>query len=202
MTPRTNVQVLPPKASPGYRFGNRREFFLPSFRFFSGIGCLNIRGLTTSDMKNLETKIPAPVVAIAAGGIMKLYAWTAQVSIDPSPALAEVGIRLSQLSAVIALLAFASLGFARTTINPLDPSRASALVTRGIFRITRNPIYLSLLLLLVAYAVRLGSWIEWLVPALFAAYVTRFQIIPEERSLTEKFGAAFLAYKRRTRRWI
>ncbi len=156
----------------------------------------------TRDMKNLETKIPAPVVAMAAGGIMKLYAVSAQVPIDTSPVLAEIGIRLAQLSAAIALLAFASFGIARTTINPLDPSRASALVTAGIFRITRNPMYLSLLLLLIAYALRLGSWIEWLGPALFAWYVTRFQIIPEERILAVKFGAAFLAYRSRTRRWI
>lgn len=153
-------------------------------------------------MHKLETKIPAPFIAIAAGGMMKLYAHTAPVAIDTSPVLAEVGIRLAQLSAVIALLAFASFCIARTTINPLDPSRASSLVTGGIFRITRNPMYLSLLLLLIAYAVRLGSWVEWLGPVLFAAYVTRFQIIPEERILAAKFGAAFLAYKSRTRRWI
>lgn len=153
-------------------------------------------------MPNLETKIPAPVVAIAVGALMKLYASIAQVSLDASPLLAEIGIRLSQLSAVIALLAFASFGLARTTINPLDPSRASALVTGGIYRVSRNPMYLSLLLLLIAYALRLGSWVAWLGPALFAMYVTRFQIIPEERILEVKFGAAFLAYKSRTRRWI
>ena len=153
-------------------------------------------------MHKLETKIPAPFIAIAVGGMMKLYARSASVAIDASPVFAEVGIRLAQLSAVIALVAFASFYIARTTINPLDPSRASALVTGGIFRITRNPMYLSLLLLLVAYAIRLGSWVEWLGPVLFAAYVTRFQIIPEERILAAKFGAAFLAYKSRTRRWI
>jgi len=146
-------------------------------------------------MHRLETKIPAPFIAIAAGGMMKLYARTAPIAIDTSPMFAEVGIR-------IALLAFASFCIARTTINPLDPSRASALVTGGVFRITRNPMYLSLLLLLVAYAVRLGSWVEWLGPVLFAAYVTRFQIIPEERILAVKFGADFLVYKSRTRRWI
>lgn len=153
-------------------------------------------------MQNLETKIPAPVVAIAIGGIMKLYADIAHIPMDTSPLLAEIGIRLSQLSAVIALLAFASFGRARTTINPRDPSRASSLVTGGIYRITRNPMYLSLLLLLIAYALRLGSWGEWLGPVLFAVYVTRFQIIPEERILAVKFGAAFDAYKNRTRRWI
>ena len=153
-------------------------------------------------MQNLDTKIPAPVVAMATGGMMKLYASSARVPIDASPLLAEIGIRLAQLSAVVALLAFASFRLAKTTINPLDPSRASVLVTGGIFRITRNPMYLSLLMLLVAYALRLDSWVEWLGPVLFVTYVTRFQIIPEERILAVKFGAAFLAYKARTRRWL
>jgi protein-S-isoprenylcysteine O-methyltransferase Ste14 len=153
-------------------------------------------------MQRLITKTPAPVVAIAIGGIMKLYAYAANIPFDTSPVLAEVGIRLSQLSAVIALLAFVSFGLARTTINPLEPSRASTLLTGGIFRITRNPLCLSLLLLLIAYAVRLGSWAECLGPAFFAAYITRFQIIPEEKVLATKFGAAFLAYMSRTRRWI
>lgn len=153
-------------------------------------------------MQNLETKIPAPVVAMAAGGMMKLYAGLADVAIDASPLLAEIGIGIAQFSAIVAVLAFGSFWRARTTINPLDPSRASVLVTGGIFRVTRNPMYLSLLLLLVAYAVRLGSWVEWLGPAVFAAYVTRFQIVPEERILAAKFGTAFLAYKTRTRRWF
>lgn len=153
-------------------------------------------------MHNLETKIPAPVVAMAAGGMMKLYAGFADVAIDTSPLLAEIGIGIAQFSAIVALLAFAGFWRARTTINPLDPSRASVLVTGGIFRVTRNPMYLSLLLLLVAYAVRLGAWVEWLGPVVFAAYVTRFQIIPEERILAAKFGADFLAYKTRTRRWF
>ncbi len=156
----------------------------------------------TYAMKFLETKIPAPVIALAAGACMKLYALSAQVAIDASPLLAAAGIHMAQVSALIALLAFASFKLARTTINPLDPSRASALVTGGIFRITRNPMYLSLLLLLVAYAMRLDAWPAWLGPALFALYVTRFQIIPEERVLAVKFGPQFLAYKNRTRRWI
>lgn len=151
---------------------------------------------------NLEVKIPAPVVAAVLGGSMKLFAVATHVTIDGSPILAELGIGLAQLSALIALVAFATMARARTTINPFDPSRTSRLVTAGIFRLSRNPLYLSLLLLLVAYAIRLGSWIEWLGPVLFLAYVTRFQIIPEERSLGEKFGDVYAAYKHRTRRWI
>jgi protein-S-isoprenylcysteine O-methyltransferase Ste14 len=153
-------------------------------------------------VKQLETRVPAPVVALLLGALMKLYALLAPVPIDTSPLWAEVGIRLSQLSAALALVAFASFRVARTTINPLDPARASTLVTGGIFRLSRNPMYLSLLLLLVAYAVRLDSWVEWLGPVLFAVYVTRFQIIPEERILAVKFGEAYAAYRNRTRRWL
>jgi protein-S-isoprenylcysteine O-methyltransferase Ste14 len=153
-------------------------------------------------MQALETRIPPLALAIAIGGAMKLYAYACPLAIDTSPLLAVLGIGLAQLSAAIALVAFATFAHARTTINPLDPSRASSLVTYGIYRISRNPIYLSLLLLLIAYALRLASWLECLGPVLFVAYVTRFQIIPEEEILAQKFGAAFLAYKTRTRRWL
>lgn len=159
-------------------------------------------GLKPRTLWELETKIPAPVLAAIVAGVMKLYADAAMIPMDASPVLVDIGVRLSQLSGVIALLAFGSFAFARTTINPLDPSRASSLVTSGIYRITRNPMYLSLVLLLIAYAVRLGSLAEALGPVFFVAYVTRFQIVPEERVLEAKFGAAFLAYKTRTRRWI
>ena len=70
------------------------------------------------------------------------------------------------------------------------------------FRISRNPLSLSLLLLLVAYAVRLAAPAVWLGPILFVAYVTRFQIHPEERALQEKFGDAYRRYQTRTRRWL
>ena len=133
---------------------------------------------------------------------MKFYARTAGIAIDASPLMGQIGLRLAQLSGVVALIAFISFRLARTTINPLDPSRASTLVTQGIFRFTRNPMYLSLLMLLIAYALRLGAWMTWLGPLVFVAYVTRFQIIPEEKILTVKFGGDFLAYKTRTRRWI
>lgn len=153
-------------------------------------------------MPRMKTNIPAPIVAIAAGGTMWLYVYAAEIPLDASPLLAEIGTLIGQLSAAIALLALVSFGIARTTINPLDPSRASTLVTGGIFRFTRNPLCLSLLLLLISYATRLDSWIVWLGPVLFAVYITRFHIIPEESVLAAKFGAAFHAYKLRTRRWI
>lgn len=150
----------------------------------------------------LETKIPAPIIAAMLGAAMKLYALKFGVAIDPTRLRMLVGVGLSQASAVLALTAAATLWHARTTINPLDPGKTRQLVTGGVFRLSRNPIYLSLLMLLLAYAIRLDSPAVWLAPVAFVAYVTRFQIQPEERVLQAKFGEAFLAYRRRTRRWL
>jgi protein-S-isoprenylcysteine O-methyltransferase Ste14 len=153
-------------------------------------------------MSAFETKVPAPLVALIAGAGMFFYARVAYLSGDDSPLRTAVAVALAQLSGVIALAAMASFWRSRTTIDPFRPTRASVLVTDGAFRFSRNPMYLSLLLLLVAYALRLGSWAGWAGPLAFAVYVTRYQIVPEERALEARFGDSYLAYKRRTRRWL
>lgn len=162
------------------------------------------RGAATQGrlVRCLETKIPAPVVAAVAGAAMKSYAVAAGVAMDPSAWRMYTGVAIAQASAAVVLAALASMLRARTTINPFAPARARSLVTAGVFRVSRNPMYLSLLLLLVAYAVRLDSPLVWLAPLAFVAYVNRFQIGPEERALEAKFGDAYLRYRVRTRRWL
>ena len=151
---------------------------------------------------SLETKLPAPLVALLLGAAMKWFALTHPALIDPTELRRLSGITLALVSALVALAAFATMSRARTTINPFSPTRASSLVTGGPFRFSRNPLYLSLLLLLVGYALRLDAWVVWLAPAAFLAYVTRFQIIPEERALRLRFGDTFEHYCRHTRRWL
>lgn len=153
-------------------------------------------------VRALEAKIPAPIVAALVGGTMKLYAMRSGVVIDPTPLRMMVGLAFAQASGLLALASFVTMRRARTTINPLVPSRATQLVTGGVFRFSRNPIYLSLLWLLLAYAIRLDSAAVWLGPVLFVLYVSRFQILPEERALQAKFGEAYAAYRKRTRRWL
>jgi protein-S-isoprenylcysteine O-methyltransferase Ste14 len=155
-----------------------------------------------SAVARLETKVPAPIIAAALGASMKFYATASGVVIDPTALRMYVGLGLAQASGLLAVIAVATFWRARTTINPLDPSRAAHLVTGGVFRVSRNPMYLSLLLLLVAYAVRIDSPAVWLGPIAFIAYVTRFQIHPEERALEARFGEAYLRYRTRTRRWL
>lgn len=150
----------------------------------------------------LETRIPAPVIALLIAAAMHLLPPVSELG-EGWAVLRKVMLDLSwQLSAVCALAAFFGFVRSRTTINPLQPERASVLVTDGIYRYTRNPMYLSLLLLLLGYAVELWSWPALLGPVAYVTYITRFQILPEERVLEDKFGADYRAYKRKVRRWI
>ena len=91
---------------------------------------------------------------------------------------------------------------ARTTINPLKPDNASALVIGGIYRWTRNPMYLGMATLLLAWGLWLANAGALAVILLFVAYLNRFQIAPEERALEARFGNEFAAYRARVRRWV
>ncbi len=111
---------------------------------------------------------------------------------------------LTLLVIALLLMAAAIMAFirSRTTINPMRPSNASRLITSGVFRLTRNPIYLGDALALAAWAVWLGNfWAFWLV-ALFVAYIDRAQIAQEEAALRQTFGQAYTDYCARVRRWL
>jgi protein-S-isoprenylcysteine O-methyltransferase Ste14 len=153
-------------------------------------------------MNTLETKLPAPLAALIVGVAMFAYARATALSGDESALRTTCAVLMAQMSAVIALAAFVAFWRSRTTIDPFHPHLARTLVTHGVFRFSRNPMYLSLLLLLVAYALRLGAWLGWAGPLAFGLYVTRYQIVPEERALEDRFGERYLEYKRRTRRWL
>ena len=102
------------------------------------------------------------------------------------------------------LLLAGAWGFRKsgTTVDPTRPGKASALVTTGVYRYTRNPMYLGFLLLLAGWAAFLSNGWSLLVLPLFVASMNRFQIGPEERVLAEMFGQEFEDYSNRVRRWI
>ncbi len=123
------------------------------------------------------------------------------MEVDPTwrLALAAAFAIVGVLSAISGISAF---NRAKTTINPHHLEAVSALVTSGVYRYTRNPMYLGLLCVLLAYAVYLA--VPWTLagPLAFVLFITRFQIIPEERVLAQKFGPEYAAYKQRARRWL
>jgi len=106
------------------------------------------------------------------------------------------------LALAIGLSAVVGFHRAKTTVNPLAPEKASALVVRGIYRWTRNPMYLAMLLVLIAWACIVANVAALVILPLFVAYLNRFQIVPEERALQARFGGEFEQYKRTVRRWL
>ena len=150
----------------------------------------------------LEHRIPPPIV----GALTGLAMWGA-APLGPGWVWPDA-LRLGLVAMLVALgLAFDVAGLlafraSRTTVNPLSPQKASALVTGGVYRVTRNPMYVGMLCLLLAWAVKLSAWLPLAGPALFVLYITRFQIQPEERVLHQLFGDAYGQYTSRVRRWL
>lgn len=153
-------------------------------------------------MNSLELKVPPPVVALVTAVLMWLASSLA------SPAQIPFGARVS-LAAVLFLVGLAfgipamvTFRRAKTTMNPMTPNTTSSLVTHGVFHITRNPMYVSLVMYLLAWAVYLSSWLALAFLPVFVLYISRFQIRPEERALESLFGEAYTAYKQKVPRWL
>lgn len=153
-------------------------------------------------MHALEKKIPPPLVALLVAGLMWGAAAWPPAGLLPSGVRLPLAMALAVMGVAFDILGLLAFRQSRTTINPLRPERTSALVTGGIYRITRNPMYVGLALLLTAWAVHLSALWPLLGPVVFAVYINRFQIAPEERILEAKFGDQFRAYAARVRRWL
>lgn len=146
----------------------------------------------------LENKIPPPVLTLAAAGAMWFFAAEAPVP-GWQKAVAMAVFLAAGAAGFPAIRAFRQ---ADTTIDPVRIDRASALVTTGIYRLTRNPMYVSLTLLLVALALWLGGVWVWAGPLGLAAWLDRYQIRPEERAMSAQFGAEYARYQGQVRRWL
>ncbi|MEO6929390.1 MAG: isoprenylcysteine carboxylmethyltransferase family protein [Casimicrobiaceae bacterium] len=153
-------------------------------------------------MQALELKIPPPIVALlVAIAMWGLAAWSTRVTAF-TEARHVVALVLGISGAALTVSGALAFRRARTTTSPLKPSTATSLVTSGVFRFSRNPMYAGLGVVLLAFAIFLGSMWALLGPVAFILYMNRFQIEPEERALSNLFGSAFGDYQRRVRRWL
>ncbi|MCI0477581.1 MAG: isoprenylcysteine carboxylmethyltransferase family protein, partial [Anaerolineales bacterium] len=98
------------------------------------------------------------------------------------------------------IIADNALHKAKTTVKPFEES--AALVTSSVYRISRHPMYLGFVLILVGVAIVLGSLTPFVIIPIFAILMDVVFIQVEERMLEEKFGQVWLEYKRKVRRWI
>ncbi len=106
------------------------------------------------------------------------------------------------IGVLVGVLSVASFRRAHTTVNPMEPSSASSLVESGIYRLSRNPMYLGLLLVLMGWGTFLANMLSWMWIPIFVGYMNTFQIVPEEHALASRFGEEFAIYKSKVRRWI
>ena len=148
----------------------------------------------------METKIPPPLVTLVFG--MSIY-----FSREMFPAIEiqyslYLGIFLLLSGFFILVSAVRLFRKDETTVNPLSPEQATKLVTDGIFKYSRNPMYLGMAVVLSSIAVFFNLLGGIILIALFCAYITKFQIIPEERAMRDLFSDDFDKYIKETRRWV
>lgn len=153
-------------------------------------------------MRFLELKIPPVVIVFLSG----LAMWGAS---NFAPML-DFSFSWSIYLALACLVAGVTICFAgvrefikaQTTVNPRQPNNASRIVTSGIYRFSRNPMYLGFFFILSGWAIYLSNGLAVAILFGYVAYMNQFQIIPEEKALTAKFGAGFKSYKESVRRWL
>ncbi|MCR4339307.1 MAG: isoprenylcysteine carboxylmethyltransferase family protein [Gemmatimonadaceae bacterium] len=153
-------------------------------------------------MSWLEFRIPPLLIALAAAAAMWLLARSYPEWAMPFEMRGAVATAVAVIGVMAVVAGAIQFRRARTTITPLNPAAASALVVSGIYRFTRNPMYLGVAIVLLAWAVYLSHPLALLGVVAFAAYIHRFQIIPEEKTLRALFPGAYEAYARQVRRWL
>ena len=153
-------------------------------------------------MHFLELKVPPPVVALLLAVMMWLTPSLAGIVEAPFAVRVALAVALVLIGQTISVSGVVEFKRARTTLNPIKADTASSLVSSGIYRFTRNPMYLGLFLTLLGWAVYLANPVSLVFLLVYVLYITRFQIKPEERILLGLFGEPYAAYMQRVRRWV
>ena len=159
-------------------------------------------GASNAYIQSMKPRIPPPIIMVLSAALMWALSRWLPLNHWISPPWNRLGAILIALGVLTIAAAMLRFRQAHTTVNPLDPSKATHLVTSGVFSRSRNPMYLGLTLILVGWGVWLGSVSPWIIPPLFVIVITTAQIIPEEQVLNQLFGAPYAAYRQRVSRWI
>ena len=148
----------------------------------------------------MKTRVPPPILALLMIGLVYLSSLLiGSVSFDYQ---ASVSVLLVIVGLSCALPSYRLFARNKTTISPLTPSETSVLKTQGMYRYSRNPMYLGLLLLIIAATIWFGTWFGIIISVFFILLINILQIIPEEEALLQIFGEEYLEYKKKVRRWI
>lgn len=153
-------------------------------------------------MLDLKLKIPPLLLTILFGLVMWVISLCTKSLIIPDVTRLVLSLGLSAFGFIVSLSGVASFRAAKTTVNPLSPSETTSLVTTGVYKFSRNPMYLGFLLVLIGWGVFLSNLYSLSLAVLFVFYMNTFQIQPEEHIIQKIFGREFDEYQERVRRWI
>ena len=153
-------------------------------------------------MRWLELRIPPLLLLFIFAGAMLGVAWLVPALSFPSVGRKIIALALLAAGVAIAVTGVLTFRSKGTTVNPMTPDASSSVVASGIYARSRNPMYLGFFLALAGWALYLSNIPAALLLPAFVAYLTRFQIRPEERALVAKFGTAYAQYMGRVRRWV
>ncbi|MET4028008.1 protein-S-isoprenylcysteine O-methyltransferase Ste14 [Marinobacter sp. MBR-99] len=153
-------------------------------------------------MKALELKVPPVILTLLFGAAMWAVSRVLPSGYFAFPGRFLLFAVVLVAGAVIALMGVLAFRRAGTTVDPRTPHQTNSLVVGGVYRHTRNPMYVGFLMILAAWWLYLGSVFAALLLPLYVLYMNRFQIKPEERHMRDLFGDQFNQYAERVRRWL
>ncbi len=156
-------------------------------------------------MEFLKLKCPPPIVMLLSGLLSLLLSQRGGEFLQLQ--IADMSNLLWPLSFLLAGVALAAAGVKEfithhTTINPLEPNKTKHLVMSGVFQLTRNPMYLGMLIVLLGWGDFLDNFLGFSGALVFFLYMTAFQIKPEEAIMRDKFGEPYRQYCQSVRRWL
>ncbi|MBA4744250.1 MAG: isoprenylcysteine carboxylmethyltransferase family protein [Muricauda sp.] len=150
----------------------------------------------------MKIKVPPALVMLVFGGIMYVLDRFLPVGEFDFFGKKLLIWSLFGFGSLVILISVIQFLVKKTTTDPLNPNKASKLITNGIYKFTRNPMYLGMLLFLLAFGLKLGNAFNTIIAAGFVSYMNRFQIKPEEEVLAKMFGKEYNIYCKLTRRWF
>ena len=148
----------------------------------------------------MKTKIPPPIIAL----VMIAIIYLSSLIIEPITFGYQtlISILVIVIGLTCAIPSFRLFAKYKTTISPFTPSETTALVTDGMYRYSRNPMYLGLVLLTIAATIFFGTWLGVVIVVAFIFLLNFLQILPEEEALLDIFGEEYVEYQKKVRRWI
>jgi len=150
----------------------------------------------------MDLKVIPVVQLLIAAGFMIIFSKLWPEFVMNWPAHKLVGLFLLSIAVLVGISAIVSFRKHKTTVNPTKPETSSTIVSSGIYSFSRNPMYLAMLLSLISLAYYLQHLTSLPIILVFISYMTRFQIMPEEKMLTKRFGQQYLEYQVKVRRWL